>query len=907
MAAPAATAGTLAPRKMNDINPQTLLTALREEDGGSVIQMRAKAARVLDESRECAFERIRSKFLAMPHGGHACSRLVADLVDGIVRAAWQAATEIFHPNFSHTDAERLAVVAVGGYGRREMAPYSDVDLLFLTPAKRSAWAESVAETMQYLLWDSGLRVGQAVRSVDRCLQLARSDMTIRTTLLETRLVCGEASLLEELDESARRKLFETGGRAFISAKLDEQDRRHEHAGGSRYLLNPDIKDGKGGLRDLQTVRWIARCVHGTGELDALVAIGLFDAETAARLARAENALWTYRFHLHYAAGRAEDRLHFGHQQSVAAALGYQERDGLLPVELFMRDYYRTARLVGELSRLIYASLEQRQEKDRPLARLGAFTRRKETEGFQVDNGRLTFESGDAMAREPALALRLFRASQVSGLPLHPDAERQIVLHLDRIDESMRQDADANAVFLSILTARGLPVDTLRRMREIGVLGRFLQEFDHIVGLMQFSTYHHYTVDEHTLLTLDALARIERGEMQEEHPLSTDLIGSIAQSRALRIALLLHDIGKGLGGSHSETGGEIAERICPRLGLDEGETETAAWLVRHHLAMSHTAQRRDIHDPATVRDFAAKVQETERLNLLLVMTVCDMTSVAPGYWNGWKAQLLRDLYAAALTALKFGQGALSTDEPVQRATSTLLDRLHGLDVEKFIASMPPAFWLGLDADSHESLARMALDADDGPVRLEDDSLRAATKVCLYAVDRKGILADVAASLAASLATVVELRTYTSTDGMSAAVLWVQGADGQPFASRQERNYLQRAVSQAVKSGRTPTLQRPPPALARFPVAVQVRTRNDASDLHTLLEVTAQDRPGLLADLARAINESGARIVSAVVSTYGERAVDSFYVKDSFGLKVTGQGTLRALERRVREAAQARPLP
>ncbi len=888
-------------------------------EGSTETAFRSAVSQVLQEERDRGAECIRSRFFQAAQAGPETSRSVATMTDAIVRVAHRTATEILHPNASPTDGERLTVVAVGGYGRGQMAPHSDVDLMFLTPARPAAWVESVIESMLYLLWDTKLKIGHSVRDAESCIRLGRADMTIRTTLLEMRRVCGDAGLLGALSERAANDLFRRDGRNFIQSKLEEREARHNAAGGSRYLLTPNLKDGKGGLRDIQMLYWLAKCMHGPLSLEEFVKIGLFDPDEALALERAERNLWTYRFHLHYSAKRAVDILHFGHQQEIAAALEYRDSNGLRSVEHFMRDYYRTAKEVGDLTRIFCAALEERQVKDRPGIR-GLLTRFRTSgsktgsaNGFREVNGRLAFDSDDAISGDPVSVLRLFRESQVADAHIHPDAYRMIVKHLGRIDEQVRADPEANRIFLDILIAKQNPVRILRRMSETGVLGRFLPDFDHVVGLMQFDEYHYYTVDEHTLLALDTLAQIENGKLRERHPLASELTGTITQRRALHVALLLHDIGKGLEADHSEKGAKIAAELCPRLGLDEAETETVVWLVRNHLAMTNTAQRRDLTDPATVREFAALVQERERLALLLILTVCDLTSVAPEYWNGWKAQLLRDLFSATLRLITSGQDAHSTDTPVVKAKEELRRRLADrspAEIDAFHETQVPSFWLGLDADTHETLARMAFaqERDRCSIRLEHDDFRGATKAYIYASDRTGLLADIAAGFASVRAMVSEVRTYTSLEGMAASVFWVHSAYGAPFQSEEEFRPIRTRLRDAILNGGVrgiPIYRRFPGAVSKFEVPVRVRVENDASDLYTLVEVTAQDRPGLLADLARAINDANARIFSAIVSTYGERAVDSFYVKDPFGLKLSGASTIRAMEKRVRAAAQPRP--
>jgi len=857
--------------------------------------------------------RIRSRFRREPGRGQQAARWVAALTDDVVRACHRAACAR-HGLADRPDA--FAVAAIGGYGRAEMAPFSDVDLLFLTPSRPEDGVRQAIEAILYILWDMRLKVGSAVRDVETCLQLGRADMTVRTTLLETRRVCGDDALVRELESRARERLFRKDARGFVEGKLAERDARHEAAGGSRYLLSPNIKDGKGGLRDLQTLLWLARCLHGPLSFAGFVRAGLFQPDEAEALAEAEKNLWTWRFHLHFAAGRAEERLLFEHQERIAQELGFEGGAGLRPVERFMREYYRTAKAVGDLTRIICAALEAREEKNPPLrGRLGMWfggAAHREVDGFVNRKGRLAFPGERQLARDPASMLRIFHVSHTRQMDTHPSADRLIARNVFRIDRRLREDPEANRLFLEIVSSKRNPGRTLRRMSETGVLGRFIPEFGQVIGLMQFDLHHHYTVDEHTLKTVEMLGAIEQGALKQAHPLATSLLGAVEQRRALYVALFFHDIGKGRGGEHSEIGADIAARLCPRLGMEEAETETAVWLVRHHLLLNSTAQRRDLTDPATVRTVAEIVQERERLALLLVLTVCDMTCVSPQYWNEWKAQLLRDLHHATVSELTSGQSAPDSAARAARARQRLRPKLAEFPEdwqERFFAAFGSAFWIGLDADSILDLARLAREQETGGgcVRVSADIQRRAVKVCIHTRDRPILLAGVAAEIAAAGGTVSEVRSYVSKQGMAALVFWYQRADdrgGKLGAAACRR--IEAALARVIATGKVSPPRRRPPVIAEgLRAPTRVRIDNEASELHTLIEVATADRPGLLAALATAMHAAKVKVASAVVTTYGARAVDSFYVKNAFGLKIASPPLLADLERRLRAAADMRP--
>ncbi len=530
-----------------------------------------------------------------------------------------------------------------------MAPGSDVDLLFLFPHKQSAWGESVVEAMLYPLWDLKLKVGHSVRSIDDCVREARADVTIRTALLEARFLTGDRTLFTEMVRRYQAEVVEGSAQAFTEAKLAERETRVRRAGTSRYLVEPNVKDGKGGLRDLNTLFWIAKYAYRVEDVRALVTAGLFDRKELQMFQRSEEFLWRVRCWLHFITGRAEERLSFDLQRQVAAAIGYAGRSGQAPVERFMKAYFLVAKDVGDLTAIVCAALEARQQKPRAsLSRLlGSFSKRSRVRklghpDFTLKSQRLSVIDDDAFERDPVNLLRLYEIASRDDLAIHPDTSRLVTQSLRLVTAHMRNDPEANRIFLEILTARRSPEVVLRRMNESGLLGRFIPDFGRVVAMMQFNMYHHYTVDEHLIRSIGVLAEIDAGALEAEHPLANVVLPTIANRRALYVALFLHDIAKGRPDDHSLAGARIARKLGPRLGLSEAQTETVAWLVEHHLDMSTVAQSRDLGDPKTIETFAATVQTLERLKLLLILTVADIKAVGPGVWNGWKGQLLRTL-------------------------------------------------------------------------------------------------------------------------------------------------------------------------------------------------------------------------------------------------------------------------
>jgi len=870
---------------------------------------RAAVVRVLAAHRREAAEAIAAGLAAHPRSAGGSVRAWAGLTDDIVATAFRAATALFHPLPAPTAGEQLSVLAVGGYGRAEMAPFSDIDLLFLTPWKITPWAESVIETMLYILWDLKLKVGHASRTVKDCLRLARDDITIRTALLEHRWVTGDVRLAAELGHRLRQDLFRTTGAAFIEAKLAEREARHQRQGGQRYVLEPNVKEGKGGLRDLQTLYWIGKYLYPVEETAELVGHGVFTAAELDTFRRAEDFLWAVRCHLHLIAGRAMDTLTFDMQVEVAARMGYRDAGGRRAVEIFMQDYFRHATRVGDLTRVFLTALEARHVKSAP-GLIGRLRRaRRVRPGYRVDKGRLSVADPSAFLSDPLNLLGIFEEALRTGLLIHPDAMRLVAANLGLIDDAMREDPEANRLFLDLLLNHGNPERALRRMNELGVLSAFIPDFEPIVAMMQFNVYHHFTVDEHIIQCISQLAQIERGELVSDLPVVSRILSEGVNRRVLYVALLLHDIGKGRPEDHSVYGAQVTRRLAPRLGLDEEESETAEWLVRYHLLMSDMAQKRDVGDPRTVRDFAKAVKTKRRLDLLTVLTVCDIRGVGPGTWNNWKAMLLRRLYTLTSEALEGGLEQVNRENRVdeaRRALRAALPDWDARDLRHETSRHYDPYWQGLSTETHAVFARLLRGIPDDEIRVDvkQDPSHDATRACFALTDHPGIFSRLAGALALVGANVVDARTYTSKDGYATAVFWVQDADGHPY----EESRLPRLRAMIEKTLRGEIVARDAfrdrdrirkrERAFHFPTSITFD--NEGSEIYTIIEVDTRDRPGLLYDLTRTLAASNIYIASAVIATYGAQVVDTFYVKDMFGLKLYTQAKRDALERKLRQA-------
>ena len=845
--------------------------------------------------------------------GLEAANLRSFLIDEYLRVLFHFTTHHLYRATNPTDAERLAIVAVGGYGRGQLAPYSDVDLLFLSPYKQTSWGEQVVEYLYYMLWDTGLKVGHATRSLDESVHFAKKDITIRTALLESRFVAGDRALFKTLRRRFSRDVVAGSGPDFVEAKLQERDERHRQKGDSRYVVEPNVKEGKGGLRDLHTLYWIGKYLYRVDQVSELVSRGVLTRREYHRFAKASDFLWTVRHQLHYLTDRAEERLTFDVQPEIGRLLGYRDHRGARGVERFMKHYYLIAKTVGDLTRIFCAALEEQHRRKPLLRRLTFGFGNRDIEGFVEQGGRLNLQSEDDFAADPVRLIRLFHVADREGFDIHPAVLRQITRNLVHINRRLRANKEANRLFLEVLTSRNDPETALRRMSEAGVLGRFVQDFGRVVAQMQYDMYHVYTVDEHAIRAIGILSRIERGELTEEFPLASELIHNITSRRALYLALFLHDIAKGRGGDHSEIGEAIARKLGPRLGMTPEEVETASWLVRFHLSMSHTAFKRDLQDPKTVADFVELVQSPERLRLLLILTVADIRAVGPGRWNAWNGQLLRELYRLSEEAMLGGSSPQSERVGIAQAKvrSILRNWTDDAFAEHALRFAAP-YWLAAEPEVIARNARLMRKADrrKNPYAFDAraDDANVVTEITLYSKDEPGLFARIAAAMAHSGVGIVDAKIMTTTDGMALDTFNIQDRDGRAVTTKDQLDKLGETIEATLRreldldkslSRKT----RLPSRTSVFKVVPRVLIDNQASYLYTVVEINARDRPRLLYDVTRALAELELSTTSAHIQTFGERAVDVFYVKDKFGLKIENERQLERISARITEALKA----
>ncbi|MCM8729676.1 [protein-PII] uridylyltransferase [Hephaestia sp. GCM10023244] len=900
------------PHRRQIIDRRVLADALAALDATDPSALRRAATLCLKQALESGRAEIQRRLIEHPTRGLEAAAGQAFLTDQLLRLLYDFVTTRVYPNTNPTAAERIVLVAVGGYGRGEMAPFSDIDIAFITPWKQPAWAEQVIESMLYSLWDMGLKIGHSSRSLDEMARQAKADITIRTALLEGRYIWGDIALYDEAARRFKAEVQADTARQFITDKLDERNARHKKMGDSRYVVEPNVKEGKGGLRDLHTLFWIGKYSYNVRTVAELVETGLLTRLEYRQFHRAENFLWAVRCHLHSIAGRAEDRLTFDMQREIAARMKYADRPGKSPVERFMQFYFLQAKAVGDLTGLFLAHLDEKFAAHGRRFGLPRLRRRpSKLKGFVLDRGRLAIPAEDFFEQDPARLVELFQLADLHALEIHPLAMRAAARDAKLVDD-IRREPRVNALFLAVLTSPRDPETVLRWMNEAGVFGRLVPDFGRVVAQMQFDMYHHYTVDEHTIRAIGLLSQIEHGALKAEHPLSTSILKHIGESsrRVLYVAVLLHDIAKGRGGDHSVLGAEVARRLGPRFGLNAAETETVAWLVRHHLLMSATVFKRDLADFKTILDFCEVVKSPERLRLLLVLTVVDIRAVGPGVWNGWKKQLLTELYDAAEEVLRLGHKHKRRGERIAAKQEGLAATLDWDDAAfaAHVRSLPEAYWIAEPEDVLERNARLMAQANGAPLSIAAQVYpeRGATLVTIYATDHPGLFYRAAGAIHVAGGNIIDARIHTTRDGMALDNFLVQDPVGRPFDHPDQLDRLKSSIEDAF-ANRIPLADRlkakplPRARAEAFEIAPNVIIDNGASNRFTVIEVNARDGPALLHRLAQALFQSKVTLHSAHVATYGARAVDTFYVTDLTGEKLASAQRLKALERRLLAAA------
>ncbi len=848
-----------------------------------------------------AHEELKARFLA-EEPVEILVHARATLIDTVLRQAW----------FEHLGSgdRHGALVAVGGYGRGELHPCSDIDILLLVSQPLGDAERSQVERLITFLWDIGLEVGHSVRTVSECVQESAADVSVMTTLLEARLLHGDAALLAAMNTA----LSPPGiwpEKEFFEAKLKEQAGRHLKANDTAYNLEPNVKTGPGGLRDIQTIGWVAKRHFGAESLDGLARRGFVTASELRRLKQAQSFLWKVRFGLHIVTGRREDRLLFDHQLKLAQLFGYEDASYTLAVEQFMQRYYRTvmdASLLNEL--LLQLFSEAILNKEEEILPLNA--------RFQVRNGSLEARRDDVFARTPSALLELFvllqQNPEIKGV--RASTMRAVTRSLWLIDEEFRQNPRHHRLFLDILRAPVGVTHELRRMNTYEVLGRYIPAFGRIVGRMQYDLFHAYTVDAHTLFVLSNLRRWAIPRYDHELPELSRLMQQLPKPEIAYLAALFHDIAKGRGGDHSELGSVDAEAFCLEQGLSRYDARLVAWLVRNHLELSVTAQKQDITDPEVVSAFARKVGDETHLDHLYVLTCADVRGTNPKLWNSWKASLFHEFYERVKRALRRGLESPIDEEELIRETQAAAQQLlnsHGIetsDIDRLWARFSTPYFLQYTPEEVAWHTRLLIERQPGPgdtlVAIEPRSVRGTTAVLAFVPEGIQGFARTTAVLDQLGLNIVDARISPTDDGFTLGLYHILEDDGAPITDQDRQNEIEFSVLRALQRTDTvPMVRRRTPRQARmFNTATQVTITVDDRNQRSVLELVAGDRPGLLCDLGNVLMQQHIELRKAKIMTVGERAEDVFYVTDLQHRPLNDQAAQR-LKEHLLQALDQRP--
>ncbi len=843
-------------------------------------------------------ERLRRRYFEKPADTPRLIAMHTWLVDQLLVRAWRWHLRRYAP-----PPGGAALLAVGGYGRGELHPGSDVDILLLVEKNDTARLRNFAEALVRFLWDMGLEVGHSVRTVRQCVDEAKKDVTTATNLMEARRLSAERKLFERLQTAiGPHRLWPS--RAFFAAKLAEQRERHARFEDTAYNLEPNVKDGPGGLRDIQTVAWVAQRHFGARSLHELVRRGFLCEQEYRMLARGRNFLWMVRAGLHYIAGRREDRLLFDHQRALARVFAYRDRPGFLAVEQFMKRYYRTVKALQLINEILLQHFEE------AILTHGRAQIEVLNPRFQSRGGFLEVRDASVFARQPFALLELFHLLQ-----RHPELKgvrantiRLVRANLHRINANFRRDLTCRSLFMEIFRhGQGL-THVLRRMNAYGVLGRYLPAFGRIVGQMQHDLFHVYTVDQHTLFVIRNLRRFTVPEHRHEYPLASEIMGRLVKPERLYLGALFHDIAKGRGGDHSLLGAKVAEAFCRQHALSAYDARFVSWLVRYHLLMSQTAQRQDIYDPQIVRDFARAVGDQEHLDNLYLLTVADMRGTSPVVWNTWKGRLLSQLYSDTSRWLARGIA-----EPIdleahiadlQRETLARLEgRVSKETVRRLWENLDADYFLCYDAERlawHAQAIAATSSAQLPVVAARTPAELGGSEFLFYTPDREGLFAVITGGFDRLNLNIVEARIHTLKNGFALDTFVTLDHRNQPITDPRQLEFIREALRTQIlapQPGRDLKNAPLPRTLKHFPIETRVVFNPSPGKALTLMEVVAQDRPGLLYQIALALQHCGVNLVAAKVSTYGERAEDIFFLNTRGGRPLTDPAQFECLKQDI----------
>jgi len=863
------------------------------QDSQVEVDLKALGRSYLERGRRELFERHRQGA-----GGLEVAAAYSTVMDHMIRYLFSSLGAELLPRFRGQEAG-LALIAQGGYGRGELNPYSDIDLLFLHKGRVGPFPTVLNERLLHTLWDLGLDVGHATRSIADCNRLGESDMKIRTALLDARFLCGDFRLFGEFNKNLENKLLKKGIGRFVREKVDESHARHEAYGGSVYLLEPEVKEGLGGLRDIQTARWIARAMLRVKDLDGLVTHGIIGPADLAGLKESQDFLMRVRNEMHFTTRKHQDQLTFEQQEKVSEALGFQSEGTLRGVEVFMRAYYLHAMQISRLSELI---VHRVTDSDKPRFTDKLIFGRTLREGVRISKGNLTITKTEVLQNDPANLIRVFDDAQKYRCRVSHETRELLRSHLHLIDNRFRCSAAANKPFFSILKWKDSVYETLVEMHRAGVLGAFIPEFNHLLCMVLHDAYHTYTVDEHSLMLIQEIEKLRSGNYEAALPLLTQVARDAEKIELLYLGMMFHDIGKGFGGGHSEIGANLVRAIARRMKLNADDGALVEFLVRHHLLMTSTAFRRDLEDERTIFEFAKTMSSVNNLKMLFLLTFADVKAVGPDVWNSWKASLLGELYVKALNILEEAEKGEFPREDMRAVLRRIQGRVRNqllalpqseANVDEFIDAMPDRYFLSTsEAEIPKHFALMEKFHGKGALSyVEHFPERNCSSVAVCTQDRPGLFASITGVLTSLSLNILNARIFTASDGRILDVFRISHS-GRPELVMAESKWAKfKTVLDNVLEGKADVVRLVDAAkpslylLKRAPkVSTVINIDNEASDDFSIVEIFTDDRMGVLFKITHSLHLLGLSIHVAKISTNVDQVADVFYVTDRSGKKI-----------------------
>ncbi len=813
----------------------------------------------------------------------------AKLLDAVIRALCD------HVMQGEPASRPFAVAAVGGYGRSCVCPKSDIDLLIIVTPRDAAKTRLINRLIQ-CLWDTGMKVGHSVRTPLQMIQHAKNDNMAATAMLDARFLWGDQAFFATSWQHFFQKVMRNNLLEFVTAKVDEQRQRHLKFKNSYSVVEPNLKESRGALRDLDMMLWLGKAAAKCYTFSDLAVQGWISSMEARRLQKAQQFMLSMRCALHFITHKPDNTLNFVMQPDMAQRLGYRERSHIRGVERLMKQYHLFARFVSTTNAAVVQQIQQTLQPVQQHQYVGSIG---VDLPYFIYHECLTIPNMRTLDHYPTAILKAFLYTARRGYDFSPLLMRAIKSTLHQIDEAFRKDPNNTAMFLEILCHAPYAEKALKLMSDSGVLGAFIPDFARITGLMQYDQYHVYTVDEHTLAAVFLLHRLMHGELRDMFPLASSLCANISNPRILFMAVFLHDIAKGRGGDHSHLGAEIARRLCPLFDFNDSETNMVAWLVEQHLLLSTFALKRDITDTDTLRAFAAEVQTLERLKLLLILTVVDIKATNPSLLNSWKTSLLRELFYAAEDILSGGLLTAGRESRIARLKQDLVLHLSDWDqasIEHWLGILPDSYFLAtppMRQEQHLRWLRSHPDIIQVPfLAYENQAGRDATEIVICAEDQPGMFARITGALSQCQANIVDAQIHTLLNGLILDTFFIQDK-GNAFQWPDQLDRMLGKIRLALKDSGMPMGDSLKPVTAKH-ITPQVVIDNYLSKQYTVVEITAADRPGLLYHLTTWLWQHRVQIASAKISTFGELAVDTFYVRDVFGLKIESPAHLQYLQ-------------